>query len=55
MIILGLFCYLFICLLITPLVVLIGDIFMMRYVTGISWKESVHCGILYFLDRFRIK
>ena len=55
MIILGLFCYLFICLLITLTVVLIGDIFMMRYVTGISWKESARCGMFYFLDRFRIK
>lgn len=55
MIILGLIYYFFLCLLIALTVVLIGDIFMMRYVTGISWKESARCGMLYFLDRFRIK
>ena len=49
----ALFGYFCIGLVITALVFLIGDILMMRRMTGISWKESIRCGWLYFIDRFR--
>lgn len=53
MIILGLFYYFLFCAAIAAVVFLIGDILMMRRTTGISWKESVRCGWLYFIDRFK--
>jgi len=40
---------------ITSVATLIGDIVMMRIKTGISWKESIRCGWLYFIDRFNDK
>jgi len=51
MIALGFIYYFLLALLISATTVLIGDILMMRYVTGISWRESVRCGFLYFIDR----
>lgn len=53
MIMLGLLYYFLLCLLITLTVFLIGDILMMRWVTRISWRESIRCGWLYFIDRFK--
>ena len=53
MIILGLLYYFLLSLLITLTAVLIGDVLMIRYVTGISWRESFICGWLYFIDRFK--
>lgn len=38
---------------ITGVATLIGDIIMMKIATRISWRESVRCGWLYFIDRFR--
>lgn len=52
MIIWGLLYYFLLCLLITLTVIFIGDVLMIRYMTGISWRESVICGWLYFIDRF---
>jgi hypothetical protein len=53
MIVLGLIYYFLLAAVITVVATLIGDILMMRWVTGISWKESVRCGWLYFIDRFK--
>jgi len=53
MIVLGLIYYFFLAAVIAAVATLIGDILMMRWVTGISWKESVRCGWLYFIDRFK--
>ncbi len=53
MIILGLIYYFLLAAVITAVATLIGDILMMRWVTGISWKESVRCGWYYFVERFR--
>ena len=53
MIILGLIYYFFLAAVIVAVATLIGDILMMRWVTGISWRESVRCGWTYFIDRFR--
>ena len=50
---LGLFYLFLIAAVITATATLIGDILMMKWVTGISWKESVRCGWLYFIDRFK--
>jgi len=53
MIFLG-FLYLFLlAALITVTFTLIADIIMMRIMTGLSWRESVRCGFLYFIDRMR--
>ena len=32
---------------------LVGDIIMMRVKTKISWRDSIKCGWLYFIDRFK--
>ena len=53
MIILGIIYYLILCLLIMLVAVLVGDILMIRYLTKISWRESIRCGVLYFFNRFK--
>jgi len=53
MILFGFLYYFFIAAVITALFTLIGDIILMRLTTGISWRESVRCGWLYFIDRFK--
>ena len=47
---LGYFCFAAI---IFALGTLFGDIITMRTTCHISWKESVRCGWLYFIDRFK--
>ena len=34
---------------------LVQDIIMIKCMTGISWIESVRCGWLYWMDRFKRK
>jgi len=53
MIVLGFIYYFLLAAVITAVATLIGDILMMRWVTGISWRESARCGWYYFIDRFR--
>lgn len=53
MIIFGLLLTFFGAALMSGLIVLIGDILMIRENTGISWKKSICCGWLYFIDRFK--
>lgn len=48
------FLYLFlIAAVITCVATLVGDIVMIKIKSGISWKESIRCGWLYFIDRFK--
>lgn len=49
----GLFCFILMCLFIGLIVVLIGDMILIKYETNISWRESIRCGWLYFIDRFK--
>ena len=55
MIILGLLCYFLFAAFIAVIVFLLGDILMTRKTTGVSWKESIKCGYLYFINRFNHK
>ena len=53
MILLGFLFYFLLVIVITTTITLIGDILMIRSTTHISWKESIRCGWLYFLDRLK--
>lgn len=53
MIVLGILWIVLLAILIFGIGTLVGDILMIRYVCRISWRESVHCGWLYFVDRFK--
>ena len=53
MILLGFLYYFLLAAAIVGTATLIGDILMMRMVTHISWRESIRCGWLYFVDRFK--
>lgn len=51
--VLALFGYFCFAVIIFVLGTLLGDIIAMRIMCHISWKESIRCGWLYFIDRFR--
>ena len=53
--VLGFICLLLIFTVLYFLIILCGDIYMIKTTTQISWKESIRCGWLYFLDRFNKK
>lgn len=55
MIILGIILWVTLATIIIIIADLTGDILMIKYLTKISWKDSIICGLFYFRDRFKRK
>lgn len=52
-IIFGLLCLFLICASVAALATVIWDILSMRNGFGVSWKDSIKLGWLYFIERFK--